>query len=79
MQKEIKDIKKFVELSRRGDVKTATIKVNKKVNSVGKPFKQTKFKIRGTKSLYTLTVDDEEKAKKLSQSLPPTLEITKIE
>lgn len=74
-QKEIKDIKEFVELARRADIKSAVVKVNKKTNANGKPFKQTKFKVRGTRYQYTLVVNDITKAKKLQQSLPPSLEI----
>ena len=32
---------------------------------------KTKFKIRCTRYLYTLSLDDPEKAEKLRQSLPP--------
>ncbi len=32
---------------------------------------QTKFKVRCSRYLYTLSVDDPEKADKLAQSLPP--------
>lgn len=32
---------------------------------------QTKFKIRCSRYLYTLSLDDPEKADKLQQSLPP--------
>lgn len=39
---------------------------------------QTKFKVRCTKYLYTLVVDDAEKAEKLKQSLPPTLKVEEI-
>ncbi|SGZ46280.1 CIC11C00000000291 [Sungouiella intermedia] len=73
--KEIKDIKEFVELARRADIKSAVVKVNKKINANGKPFKQTKFKVRGSRYQYTLVVNDVSKAKKLQQSLPPSLEI----
>ncbi|QPG74752.1 60S ribosomal protein L38 [Brettanomyces nanus] len=76
MAKEITDIKQFVELARRADVKTATVKTNFKLNARGKKFKQTKFKVRGARYLYTLIVDDATKAKKLVQSLPPTLTVT---
>ncbi|CCH47092.1 hypothetical protein BN7_6701 [Wickerhamomyces ciferrii] len=78
MAREITDIKKFVELSRRADVKSASIKSNQKVAANGKVYKETKFKIRGTKNLYTLVVADAEKAKKLVQTLPSTLEITEL-
>ncbi|VEU22367.1 DEKNAAC103491 [Brettanomyces naardenensis] len=76
MAREITDIKQFVELARRADVKTATVKTNYKLNAKGKTFKQTKFKVRGAKYLYTLIVNDATKAKKLIQSLPPTLNVT---
>lgn len=78
MAREITDIKQFLELTRRSDVKVATIKINKKLNKNGKQFRQTKFKVRGSKTLYTLIVNDAGKAKKLIQSLPPTLEINKL-
>ena len=42
------------------------MKIAKRKNS-------TKFKIRCSRYLYTLTVEDAEKAEKLSQSLPPGL------
>lgn len=78
MAREIKDIKEFVELARRADVKSAVVKTNKKINAKGKAFKQTKFKVRGLKHLYTLVLNDTAKAKKLQQSLPPTLEIKNL-
>ncbi|CCE65279.1 hypothetical protein TPHA_0K01460 [Tetrapisispora phaffii CBS 4417] len=78
MAREITDIKEFLELTRRSDVKTATVKINKKLNKNGKPFRQTKFKVRGTKNLYTLVINDAGKAKKLIQSLPPTLKVNKL-
>ncbi|CAL9727689.1 large ribosomal subunit protein eL38 [Monosporozyma servazzii] len=78
MAREITDIKQFLELTRRADVKVATIKINKKLNKNGKQFRQTKFKVRGSKNLYTLIVNDAGKAKKLIQSLPPTLEVNKL-
>lgn len=78
MAREITDIKQFLELTRRADVKTATVKINKKLNKNGKPFRQTKFKVRGSKNLYTLIVNDAGKAKKLVQSLPPTLTVNKL-
>lgn len=78
LQREITDIKEFVELARRADIKSAVVKVNKKINANGKKFKQTKFKVRGTRYQYTLVVNDAAKAKKLQQSLPPTLEIKNL-
>lgn len=78
MAREITDIKQFLELTRRADVQSATVKINKKVNKNGKQFRQTKFKVRGSKHLYTLIVNDAGKAKKLVQSLPPTLKVNKL-
>lgn len=74
-QKEIKDIKEFVELTRRADIKSAVVKVNEKIAANGKVTKQTKFKVRGKRYQYTLVVNDSSKAKKLQQSLPPSLDI----
>ncbi|KTW30130.1 60S ribosomal protein L38 [Pneumocystis carinii B80] len=47
------------------DVSTRIVKDKKKV----------KFKIRCSRYLYTLVVNDPEKAEKLKQSLPPNLPI----
>lgn len=65
-------------MARRSDIKSAVIKVNNKLNANGKKFKQTKFKVRGVRYQYTLVVNDAAKAKKLQQSLPPTLEIKSL-
>ncbi|KAH3682220.1 hypothetical protein WICPIJ_006811 [Wickerhamomyces pijperi] len=78
MAREIKDIKQFIELTKRADVKNASIKTNKKVNANGKIVKETKFKIRGAKYLYTLVVADASKTEKLIQALPSTLEVTQL-
>ncbi|KAI8647614.1 60S ribosomal protein L38, partial [Parasitella parasitica] len=60
--KQIKDIKEFLEISRRKDAQSARIKKN--ADSV-------KFKVRCSRYLYTLVVKDKSKANKLRQSLPP--------
>lgn len=39
---------------------------------------QTKFKVRCSRFLYTLVVDDAEKAEKLKKSLPPGLAVIEI-
>ncbi|WFD24263.1 60S ribosomal protein L38 [Malassezia equina] len=39
---------------------------------------QTKFKLRCSRYLYTLVVDDAEKAEKLKQSLPPGMDVKEI-
>eukprot|EP00557_Chaetoceros_sp_GSL56_P002143 CAMPEP_0176500162 /NCGR_PEP_ID=MMETSP0200_2-20121128/13366_1 /TAXON_ID=947934 /ORGANISM="Chaetoceros sp., Strain GSL56" /LENGTH=69 /DNA_ID=CAMNT_0017898735 /DNA_START=90 /DNA_END=299 /DNA_ORIENTATION=+ len=65
MPKKITDIRDFLLKARRSDAKL--VKIRKRSN-------QTKFKIRCSRFLYTLVVEDAEKAEKLTQSLPPGLE-----
>ncbi|KAM3570840.1 hypothetical protein VYU27_007112 [Nannochloropsis oceanica] len=65
MPKEIKDIRDFLQKARRKDAKSVKVKKS----STG-----TKFKIRCSRYLYTLSVSDIEKAEKLTQSLPPGLQ-----
>jgi len=62
--KQITDIRDFLQKARRKDAKM--VKIRKRAGS-------TKFKIRCSKYLYTLSVEDAEKADKLTQSLPPGL------
>ena len=62
--KQITDIRDFLQKARRKDAKSVKIAKRKKC---------TKFKIRCSRYLYTLTVEDSDKAEKLSQSLPPGL------
>ena len=64
MPKEITDIRDFLQKARRRDAKAVTIKTTRGM---------TKFKIRCSRYLYTLSVTDQEKAEKLTQSLPPGL------
>ncbi|KAJ3499592.1 hypothetical protein NLG97_g221 [Lecanicillium saksenae] len=71
MPREVADIKKFIEICRRKDASSARIKKNKKAQNI-------KFKVRCQKHLYTLVLKDTEKAEKLKQSLPPTLQITDV-
>lgn len=69
MPKQIKDLRDFLQAARRKDAKSVRIlKANK----------ETKFKIRCSKYLYTLSIKDSEKAKKLEQSLPPGLQKVEI-
>ncbi|WFD34717.1 60S ribosomal protein L38 [Malassezia cuniculi] len=74
MPKQVTDIKQFLEIARRQDAKVARIKKNVVNNKVT----QTKFKVRCSRFLYTLVVDDAEKAEKLKKSLPPGLEVVEI-
>lgn len=48
-----------------------TTTASTKAKNAGKPQTVTKFKIRCSRYLYTLTLTDAEKAEKLKQSLPP--------
>ncbi|CAD7928416.1 unnamed protein product [Amoebophrya sp. A25] len=68
MPKQIHEIRKFLQESRRKDAKRVTI--------LRKP-EATKFKIRCSRYLYTLVVKDKSKADRLAQSLTPAL--TKVE
>lgn len=72
--KQITDIKNFLEIARRKDASAARVK--KTTKSDGKVV--TKFKIRCSRFLYTLVVDDKQKAEKLKQSLPPGLNVVEI-
>ncbi|KAL7006984.1 60S ribosomal protein L38 [Cystobasidiomycetes sp. EMM_F5] len=81
---EIKDIKRFLEVARRKDAKSARIKVSKKIRrnpntGLTSTVTQTKFKLRCSRFLYTLVMDDATKAEKLRQSLPPTLTVQDVE
>ncbi|RPB25714.1 ribosomal protein L38e [Terfezia boudieri ATCC MYA-4762] len=62
MPKQVHDIKQFIELCRRKDAGSARIKKNTK-DSI-------KFKVRCSRHLYTLVLNDVERADKLKQSLP---------
>jgi large subunit ribosomal protein L38e len=65
MPKQIKEIKDFLLTARRKGAKEVRIKKTKSGS--------TKFKVRCSKYLYTLTINDPEKVEKLKQSLPPGL------
>ncbi|KAK3325531.1 ribosomal protein L38e [Apodospora peruviana] len=71
MPQEIGDIKKFIEICRRKDASSARIKKNKNTQ-------QIKFKVRCQRHLYTLVLKDSDKAEKLKQSLPPSLQIKEV-
>jgi large subunit ribosomal protein L38e len=69
MPKQIMEIKDFLLTARRKDAKSVKIKKNK--DSV-------KFKVRCSRYLYTLVINDKEKADKLRQSLPPGLQVKEL-
>ncbi|CAN8072092.1 unnamed protein product [Agarophyton chilense] len=66
MPKQVFEIKDFLLAARRKDARCVTIKKQKSG--------ALKFKVRCSKYLYTLVVKDNEKADKLTQSLPPVLQ-----
>ncbi|KAL2040185.1 hypothetical protein N7G274_007088 [Stereocaulon virgatum] len=70
MPREVSDIKQFIEICRRKDVKSGHIKRN--------GAHQIKFKVRCPRLMYTLVLRDSEKADKLKQSLPPGLVMTDV-
>ncbi|THH29322.1 hypothetical protein EUX98_g4863 [Antrodiella citrinella] len=76
MPKEVRDIKQFLQIATRKDASEARIK--KIAPRVPNGKVKTKFKIRCSRYLYTLALDDPEKADKLQQSLPPGLNIVEI-
>ncbi|KAF5391142.1 hypothetical protein D9757_003004 [Collybiopsis confluens] len=76
MPKEINDIKQFLEISKRKDASQARIKRIASRVQGGKV--KTKFKLRCSRYLYTLSLDDPEKAEKLRQSLPPGLTVIEV-
>ncbi|KAI9142301.1 60S ribosomal protein L38, partial [Paraphysoderma sedebokerense] len=65
----VKDIKYFLEIARRKDAKSAKVKKNGS---------QYKFKLRCSRYLYTLVLNDAQKAKKLKETLPPCLYLISI-
>merc|ERR1712131_400504 len=70
MPKQITEIKDFLLKARRKDAKAVSIKKNK--NGA------TKFKVRCSRYLYTLDVTSADKAKKLRQTLPPSVIVKEI-
>ncbi|PWN92145.1 hypothetical protein FA10DRAFT_300671 [Acaromyces ingoldii] len=74
MPKQVTDIKQFLEIARRKDARAAHVK--RTLTKTGST--QTKFKVRCARYLYTLVVDDKEKAEKLKQSLPPGLNVKDV-
>ncbi len=69
MPKQIVEIKDFLLTARRKDAKS--VKIKKNADNV-------KFKVRCSKYLYTLVIQDKDKAEKLKQSLPPGLQVKEL-
>ncbi|KAJ7198765.1 ribosomal protein L38e [Mycena pura] len=76
MPKQIQDIKQFIEIARRKDAIQARIKKIKAKTAGGKL--RTKFKLRCSRYLYTLCLDDPDKAEKLRLGLPPGLVVVEV-
>lgn len=66
MPKQVTDIKQFLLVARRKDAREVRIKKDKKK-------KQTKFKVRCSRFLYTLVMPNDDKVQKLRDSLPTGL------
>ncbi|KAI6032623.1 ribosomal protein L38e [Pisolithus orientalis] len=77
MPKEIRDIKEFISIAKRKDATQARIKKVAARTPTGTAI--TKFKVRCSRYLYTLSVDDPEKAEKLKRSLPPGLTVVDVD
>jgi len=69
MPRQVVDIKDFLLTARRKDAKS--VKIKKNADNV-------KFKVRCSKYLYTLVIQDKDKAEKLKQSLPPGLQVKEL-
>eukprot|EP00201_Polytomella_parva_P020752 CAMPEP_0175039054 /NCGR_PEP_ID=MMETSP0052_2-20121109/294_1 /TAXON_ID=51329 ORGANISM="Polytomella parva, Strain SAG 63-3" /NCGR_SAMPLE_ID=MMETSP0052_2 /ASSEMBLY_ACC=CAM_ASM_000194 /LENGTH=69 /DNA_ID=CAMNT_0016300711 /DNA_START=63 /DNA_END=272 /DNA_ORIENTATION=+ len=69
MPKQITEIGQLLRLARRQDAKSVKVM---KVSGA------TKFKVRCSKYLYTLVLNDEEKANKIKESLPPSLTVISL-
>lgn len=68
--KRIEEIKEFLLTARRKDARS--VKIKKSADGT------TKFKVRCSRYLYTLSVKDQDKADKLKQSLPSGLQVSEI-
>jgi len=76
MPKEVTDIKTFLRITQRKDAIKVIIKKRKALPG-RRPL--TKFKVRCSRYIYTLRVEDPDKAEKLTQSLPPGLAVQEID
>ncbi|CAG5115138.1 unnamed protein product, partial [Candidula unifasciata] len=65
--KQIQEIKDFLPTARKKNVKSVIIKRN-----------NVKFKVRCSRYVYTLVIEDREKTEKLRLSLPPGLAVIEL-
>lgn len=70
MPKKIEEIKEFLLTTRRNDVKAIRIKRTKDI---------TKFKIKCARQLYTYSLKDQDKIKKIREALPKDIVIEETE
>ncbi|OMJ96363.1 hypothetical protein SteCoe_114 [Stentor coeruleus] len=70
MPKEIKDVRMFIQKCRPENSSQKALAKHVTIKKIGK---MTKFKLRCSQYLYTMVVDDAEKAEKIKKSLPPSL------
>ncbi|CAD2221302.1 large subunit ribosomal protein L38e [Angomonas deanei] len=64
MPREIKNLKEFLSICSRKDARCVKVKKNPK---------DTKFKVRCSRYLYTLVIHDKWKADKIEKSIHPTV------
>jgi len=71
----IKELKTFIEIARgekkKSLPKPSSIQIKEKKGI-------TKFKLRTSRYLYTMKVDDKERAQKIIASIPPSVKKTKV-
>lgn len=69
MPREIKDLKEFLSICARKDARCVKVKKNKT---------ETKFKVRCSRFLYTLVVNDKKKADKIQKSIHPSVKQVQV-
>ncbi|AFZ80307.1 60S ribosomal protein L38, putative [Theileria equi strain WA] len=70
MPKQLKDLKEYLAVLKRSDAKGVTVYKKKGKGGVV----NTKFKVRCSRYLYTLSVPNAAKASKIEASIPSSLE-----
>ena len=66
----MKDVRMFIQKCRNDNNSQKAVAKQVVIKKIGKV---TKFKLRCPKYLYTMVVEDQEKAEKIKKSLPPSL------
>ncbi|KAL8280233.1 hypothetical protein RQP46_007347 [Phenoliferia psychrophenolica] len=80
MPQEVTDLKQFLLICKRSDAKSVRVKktTSRKTGASGISATKTKFKVRCSKYLYTISIANAETAEKLRASLPPSLTVTDV-